>query len=61
MNNHIKINDWLAMQTNLEEVVAEMDKCVDKVFADDKNQTLPGWVLKQFMDLEDCVLEVTND
>ena len=38
-----------------------MEKCIGFAFATDKHQTLPSWVLKNLVVLEDCVLEITND
>jgi len=38
-----------------------MEKCVGIVFATDKFQTLPSWVLKAFIALEDCVNEITPE
>ena len=36
--------------------------CIDnKVFGTDKLQTLPGWVLKNLMLFEDCIIEVTPE
>ena len=59
--NHIKIEDFSALQSDLDEIIAEMEKCVEKVFATDKIQTLPGWVLSNLVALEDCVLGVAKD
>ena len=61
MKNHIKIDDFVSLQTDFEEIVVEMQKCVGSVFATDKFQTLPPWVLKQFVALEDCINEVTPE
>jgi hypothetical protein len=61
MKNHIKINDFTKLQADFEEIAVEMSKCVGFCFAEDKLQTLPDWVLKNFIALEDCVLDVTNE
>lgn len=61
MKNHIKIDDFVSLQTDFESIVSEMEKCVGSVFATDKFQTLPPWVLKQFIALEDCINEVTPE
>jgi len=56
----LKIEDWKGLEANWTEINKEMDKCVDKAFATDKNQTLPGWVLKQLLELKEAVDNVTN-
>jgi hypothetical protein len=38
-----------------------MVKCVGQTFATDKFQTLPAWVLKGLINLEDTVNEVTPE
>jgi len=38
-----------------------MEKCIGTAFATDKFQTLPSYVLKNLMALEDCVIEVQDD
>lgn len=61
MVNHSKINDFTALFNDFEEIQSEMDKCVGSVFATDKLQTLPPWVLKHLMILDDCINEITNE
>ena len=58
MNTHINIGDFSSLQVDFEEVSAEINNCVGTVFAKDKFQTLPPWVLKEIVTLEDCVNEV---
>jgi hypothetical protein len=59
MRNHIKIADFNQLQEDFEEITVELEKCIGTVIATDKVHTLPGWVLKNFVALEDCVNEVT--
>lgn len=57
----MKNRDFSSLQTDFEEAQAEIGRCVGTLFAKDKYQTLPGWVLKELVALEDCVNEVTAD
>ena len=59
--NHIKIGDFVQLENDFTAICSQMEACIGQVFAKDKFQTLPTWVLKNIMDLEDCVLEVTNE
>mmetsp|Transcript_30561 Transcript_30561/g.46857 ORF Transcript_30561/g.46857 Transcript_30561/m.46857 type:complete len:903 (+) Transcript_30561:26-2734(+) len=59
MNNHIKIGDFNSLQTDFDDYQAELNRCIGVIFAKDKLTTLPGWVLKPLMDLEDCINDVT--
>jgi hypothetical protein len=59
--NHIKISDFVQLENDFTDIVSNLEICIGQVFAKDKLQTLPPWVLKNLMDLEDCVLEVTNE
>jgi len=38
-----------------------MEKCIGVVFATDKFQTLPPWVLKHLLLLDECINEVTPE
>lgn len=38
-----------------------MDKCVGSVFATDKYQTLPAWVLKNLLEINDCINDITPE
>jgi abortive infection bacteriophage resistance protein len=58
--NLLKIEDWNGISQVIEQIIKEMNKCVDKAFATDKNQTLPGWVLKVFLELKESIDGVTN-
>jgi translation initiation factor 3 subunit C len=59
--NHIKICDFVTLENDFTEIQNELEKCIGSVFATDKFQTLPPWVLKNLMALDDCVQEVTNE
>lgn len=61
MANHIKIRDFGALGQDFDAVIAELAKCVGSVFATDKFTTLPPWVLKNLVALDDCVLETTKE
>lgn len=61
MINHTKNNDFVSLQNDFEQIQTEMEKCVAVVFATDKLQTLPTWVLKHFLILDDCINDVTAD
>jgi len=38
-----------------------MDKCIGSVIATDKFQTLPAWVLKNLLEISDCINDVTAE
>ena len=59
MKNHIKIDDFTQLQTDFDDMQSEIEKCAGQVFATDKLQTLPGWVLKGFVALEDCINDIS--
>ena len=63
MKNHTKNGDFVSLQNiDLEAIQKEIQACIDnKVFGTDKLQTLPGWVLKNLMLFEDCIIEVTPE
>ena len=62
MNRHIKINDFSSLWTDFEDITGEIAHCCTiGVFAKDKYQTLPNWVIKEIIALEDCVNSVTNE
>lgn len=62
MNRHIKINDFSSLWTDFEDITGEIAHCCTiGVFAKDKYQTLPNWVVKEIVALEDCVNGVTNE
>ena len=61
MKNHIRIMDFTALQSDFDDIQTELGKCVGYSFATDKLQTLPAWVIKNLVALEDCVLEVSAD
>ena len=46
MNNHIGNKDWNTLVSDIENTISEINTCAGKVFATDKFQTLPPWVLK---------------
>ena len=61
MKNHIKINDFQQLQIDFDEIQAELEKCIGQIFATDKFQTLPNWVLKGLISMDDCINDVTAD
>jgi hypothetical protein len=38
-----------------------MEKCIGSVIATDKLQTLPVWVLKDFLEINDCINDITPE
>lgn len=58
---HTKNNDFGSLLTDFEQIQEEMDKCVGSVFATDKFQTLPIWVLKNLLEINDCVNDITPE
>jgi hypothetical protein len=58
--NHIKIADFNGLFEDFESIRDELNRCVGQHFATDKYQQLPGWVLKNLMEMEDCIASVTN-
>ena len=61
MNNHMKNKDFGALGRDFDNIITELTKCVGTAFATDKFTTLPPWVLKQLVALDDMVNEVTNE
>ena len=59
--NHTKISDFMSLQNDLDEIITEMGKCIGVAFATDNYNTLPRWVLKELINIEDCVLDVTAE
>jgi translation initiation factor 3 subunit C len=60
MKNHVKIADFNSLQEDFENIIREFQLCIGMVFATDKFQTLPGWVLKNLMVLEDSINDVSG-
>ena len=57
----MKNNDFGALCDDFDAIGTEMEKSVGSAFATDKFTTLPPWVLKNLVALEDCLLGVTAE
>jgi hypothetical protein len=43
--NHMKIGDFVQLESDFADVCHQLEICIGQVFATDKFQTLPPWVL----------------
>ena len=61
LNNHIKINDFGALQTDFDKVTEEITRSSHMIFEGQKDEILPTYLVRTFAKIEDAINEVTNE
>lgn len=61
MNNHLKINDFVSISSDVDKLIEEISKAHSVIFSEGKDDILPIYIRRAFAKVEDCINEVTNE
>lgn len=61
LKNHLKINDFSSLLTDFDNLTEEIVRSSNMIFEDKKDDILPHYILKNFMEIEDAINEITPE